>query len=132
MALLYFLVVPGIVVRLDPLKNYRGWAKQTESLLNQHQVYFWGEIRSGAMIYSDRLLPVLTTKAQLAALGPADRLIVTNRRWRLGVQGLDQATLDQFRTIYRQPQGGDELQILAPLAASRSMAMAMASLPQQP
>lgn len=66
------------------------------------------------MIYSDRLMPVLTTNAELDALGPGDRLIVTDRRWKPGIQGLDVITMDKFRSVYRQQQGGDGMQILAP------------------
>lgn len=114
LAAVFTLVVPWTFVRLDPLKDYQGWACQTEPLLANHRVYFWSEIRSGATVYSDRILPVLTSPTQLAALGPDDLLIATNRRWKPGIQGLDIATIRKFHTIYRQPQGGDGLQILKP------------------
>lgn len=112
LAVIFTLVVPWTFVRLDPLKDYQGWAHQTEPLLANHRVYFWGDIRSGATIYSDRIVPVLTSPAQLAVLGPDDLLIATDRRWKPGIQGLDMAIIGKFQTIYRQPQGGDGLQIL--------------------
>lgn len=114
LVLIFCLVLPWGMVRLDPLKDYKGWADQTEPFLANRRVFFWGDIRSGAMIYSDRLMPVLTTTTELGALGPEDRLIVTDRRWKPGTQGLDLITMGKFRAVYRQQQGGDGMQVLAP------------------
>lgn len=118
LAMVFTLVVPWAFVRLDPLKDYQGWARETEPLLANRRVFFWGDIRSGAMIYSDRLLPVLSSSTELAALGPADRLVATDRQWKPGIKGLDRVVIGKFQTIYRQRQGGDGLQILVPYRAS--------------
>lgn len=114
LAALFLLVIPWSMAILDPVKDYKSWARATEPMLAHRQVYFWGDIRSGAMIYSDRLMPVLTTPADLQKLGPEDRLIVTGRRWRAGTDGLDADTMGRFTLVYHHQQGGDGLQILAP------------------
>jgi hypothetical protein len=120
LALCLALVLPWSFVRLDPLKDYQGWAHKTEPLLANHRVYFWGDLRSGAIIYSDRLTPVISDPVRLAALGPDDRLIVADRRWKPGIQGLDVATMNRFQSIYHHQQGGDGLQILAPLVDAQA------------
>jgi 4-amino-4-deoxy-L-arabinose transferase-like glycosyltransferase len=113
-AALCLLVIPWTMAILDPAKDYKSWARATEPLLADRQVYFWGDIRSGAMIYSDRMMPVITTPNELQRLGPEDRLIVTDRRWKAGIDGLDATCMGHYKTIYHHPQGGDGLQVLAP------------------
>lgn len=114
LGLVFVLGLPWVFRRLDPLKDYRGWAVQTEPLLQGRRVYFWGDIRSGAMIYSDRLMPVIADPARLRALGSEDRLISTRRRWKPGTHGLDESVQRKFQVIYEQQQGGDGLLLLAP------------------
>jgi hypothetical protein len=113
-AALCLLVTPWTMAILNPAKDYKAWARATEPLLANRQVYFWGDIRSGAMIYSDRMMPVLTTPNELQRLGPEDRLIVTDRRWKPGIDGLDATFMGRYKTIYHHPQGSDGLQVISP------------------
>lgn len=99
---------------LDPIKDYKAWARMTEPLLANRRVFFWGDIRSGAMIYGDPTMPVLTAPSDLQRLGPEDCLVVTDRRCKVGIDGLDALTMGRFKTIHHHQQGGDGLQVIAP------------------
>lgn len=105
-------VAPWIFVRLDPIKDYKVWNQKTEAILQGRDVYFWGTIRSGVMVYSKRILPVVENSSQLKQLQIGNRLIATKRQWKVGVRGLDKEMIDRHRVVYEQQQGGDGLLIL--------------------
>jgi 4-amino-4-deoxy-L-arabinose transferase-like glycosyltransferase len=98
--------------KLDPQKDYKAWTAAAEPLMKGRQVYFWDEIRSGAMIYSDRLMPELRSRDELARLGPEDRLVVIRSRWEVGHQGLKAEDMAAFEPVLEQPQGGDVWMLL--------------------
>lgn len=123
LALAFLLALPWTYLKLDPVKSYREWARHSEPYLEGRRAFFWGDIRSGAMIYSDHYLPVLATPTQLKDLQPGDRLVATRRRWKTGIHGLDESTLKGFRVVYEQPQGGDGLMILTPMEPAAQAAL---------
>ena len=97
---------------LDPQKDFREWHQRTEPLLAGRQAFFWGDIRSGAMIYSDRLLPELHGHGQLPALPAGTFLVTPEKRWRAGFEGLQPREMQAFEPVCRQSQGGDGLLLL--------------------
>jgi hypothetical protein len=98
--------------RLDPLKDYRDWHARTEATLAGREAFFWGEIRSGAMIYSDRFLPEIRTRQGLAALPVGTLLVTPQKRWRMGFEGLEASDMASFEEVCQQSQGGDGLILL--------------------
>ncbi|MBS1766063.1 MAG: glycosyltransferase family 39 protein [Acidobacteria bacterium] len=93
--------------KLDPQKDTRRWTAAAAPLMAGHSVFFWGEIRSGAMLYMDRKMPEVRTNAQLLALEPGDLLVVIASRWRSGESGLTPETLRSFEPLLRVDQGED-------------------------
>lgn len=93
--------------RLDPQKDTKRWTAAAAPLMAGHPVYFWDEIRSGAMLYTDRLMPEVRSDAGLRALRPGDRLVVIATRWEPGHLGLTPATMAAFQPLVSVPQGED-------------------------
>lgn len=93
--------------KLDPQKDYKGWTAAAAPMMHGRQVYFWDEIRSGAMIYTDQRMPEIRTPEGLAKLGPEDRLVVIRSRWEEGHLGLTRADMAAFEPVLERPQGGD-------------------------
>ncbi|HET8714951.1 MAG TPA: hypothetical protein VFM16_03930, partial [Holophagaceae bacterium] len=93
--------------RLDPQKDTKRWTAAAAPLMAGHPVYFWDEIRSGAMLYTDRLMPEVRSDAGLLALHPGDRLVVIATRWKPGHLGLRPETMAAFQPLASVPQGED-------------------------
>ncbi|HJW09400.1 MAG TPA: glycosyltransferase family 39 protein [Holophagaceae bacterium] len=93
--------------RLDAQKDYKAWTAAAAPLMRGRQVYFWDEIRSGAMIYTDQFMPEIRKPEELARLGPEDRLVVIRSRWEAGHLGLRAEDMAAFEPVLEQPQGGD-------------------------
>lgn len=93
--------------KLDPQKDTKRWTTLALPLMEGHPVYFWGEIRSGAMIYTDLIMPEIRTGPGLLSLKPGDRLVVIESRWHSGDWGLTDSIKAQFEPLARVPQGGD-------------------------
>ena len=72
-----------------------------------HAVYFWDEIRSGAMLYTDLKMPEVRSDEGLLALKPGDRLVVIATRWEPGHLGLKPGTMASFQPLLKLDQGGD-------------------------
>lgn len=92
---------------LDPQKDTKLWTAAAAPLMRGHPVYFWDEIRSGAMLYTDLKMPEVRSDAGLLALEPGDRLVVIASRWEPGHLGLTAGTMAAFRPLVRVDQGED-------------------------
>ena len=98
--------------RLDPHKGYRNWTTTVRPLIQGRRVHFWQTIRSGAMVYTDQLMPELRTAQELDALAPGELLVATGRDWPSGQGGLTDSTRGRFETLLRMPVGGGEFMLL--------------------
>jgi 4-amino-4-deoxy-L-arabinose transferase-like glycosyltransferase len=98
--------------RLDPQKGYRAWTARVEPLVAGKKVYFWGEIRSGAMIYLDLQMPEIRQAKALSTLSPEDRMVVIRSRWVPGYQGLTQDAMGAFEPLVEHAQGSDTWMLL--------------------
>ena len=93
--------------KLDPQKDTKRWTAAALPLMEGHPVYFWDEIRSGAMIYTGLKMPEVRSSEGLLALKPGDRLVVIASRWNPGHLGLTPDAMAAFRPILTLDQGGD-------------------------
>jgi 4-amino-4-deoxy-L-arabinose transferase-like glycosyltransferase len=104
--------------RLDPLKGYRNWTAAVQPLIAGRQVYFWQTIRSGAMVYTDHLMPELRSRAELEQrLGPEQRLVAMDREWDANAWGMDPQARKGYQVLLRMPVGGGEALLLRRLPA---------------
>ncbi|MBS1785692.1 MAG: glycosyltransferase family 39 protein [Acidobacteria bacterium] len=94
--------------KLDPQKDTKRWTEAALPLMEGHPVYFWDEIRSGAMLYTPRTMPEIRSDAGLLAMKPGDRLVVIASRWEPGHLGLTPSTMGEFQPMLSMKQGGDE------------------------
>ena len=85
----------------------RRWTTEALPFMEGHPVYFWDEIRSGAMLYTDLKMPEVRTNEGLLALHPGDRLVVIASRWEPGHLGLQASTMAVFQPLLKVDQGGD-------------------------
>ena len=93
--------------KLDPQKDSKRWTAAASPLMQGHPVYFWDEIRSGAMLYTDLKMPEVLSDEGLLALKPGDRLVVIASRWKPGHLGLTPGTMAAFKPLLKMDQGGD-------------------------
>jgi 4-amino-4-deoxy-L-arabinose transferase-like glycosyltransferase len=93
--------------KLDPQKDTQRWTSAALPLMQGHPVYFWDEIRSGAMLYTDIKMPEILSDEGLLALKPGDRLVVIESRWEPGHLGLRPGTMSSFQPLLKLDQGGD-------------------------
>jgi 4-amino-4-deoxy-L-arabinose transferase-like glycosyltransferase len=93
--------------KLDPQKDTKRWTEAALPFLQGHPVYFWDEIRSGAMLYTDLKMPEVRSDEGLRALKPGDRLVVIATRWEPGHLGLKAETMACFQPLLKVDQGGD-------------------------
>lgn len=98
--------------KLDPQKDSKRWTAAALPLMEGHAVYFWDEIRSGAMLYTDRTMPEIRTDDGLLALKPGDRIVVIATRWEPGHLGLTASTMAEFRPLLTMKQGGDDWMLM--------------------
>lgn len=99
--------------RLDPQKNFRTWAAEVTPLIQGRQVYYWQTIRSGAMVYTDHLMPELRSAEDLQAkLGPEDRLVTMRREWDEDRWGMTPELRARFEVVLQRPSGGGEILLL--------------------
>jgi hypothetical protein len=98
--------------RLDPHKGYRNWTTAVRPLIQGRRVHFWQTIRSGAMVYTDQLMPELRKAQELDALAPGELLVATGRDWPSDQGGLTDSTRGRFETLLRMPVGGGEFMLL--------------------
>ena len=78
-----------------------------------HAVYFWDEIRSGAMLYTDMKMPEVRSDEGLRSLKPGDRLVVIATRWEPGHLGLTRETMAEFQPLAKVDQGEDVWMLMA-------------------
>ena len=92
--------------KLDPQKDTKRWTAEAMPLIQGRPVYFWQEIRSGAILYTGLKMPEVWTTEGLLAMKPGDRLVVIGSRWneRLGVTPQAAAAFQPLLTL---DQGGD-------------------------
>jgi hypothetical protein len=106
--------------KLDPQKNFFAWTAAVKPLIAGRKVHYWQTIRSGAMVYTDHLMPEVRDFAELEKrLGPEDRLVTMAREWNEDLHGLNAARRGEFEVLLRMPSGGGELLLLkrqAPVA----------------
>jgi 4-amino-4-deoxy-L-arabinose transferase-like glycosyltransferase len=93
--------------KLDSQKDSKRWTAAALPLMQGHPVYFWDEIRSGAMLYTDLKMPEIRDDEALAALKPGDRLVVIATRWEPGHLGLKPETMASFQPLLKLDQGSD-------------------------
>ncbi len=98
--------------KLDPQKDTKQWTTAALPLMEGHPVYFWDEIRSGAMLYTNRTMPEIRTDAALLALKPGDRVVVIATRWEPGHLGLTASTMAEFHPLLTMKQGGDDWMLM--------------------
>ncbi len=97
---------------LDPQKNFFAWSREVQPLIQGRKVVFWQTIRSGAMVYTDGLMPEVRRAEQLVALGPEDRIVSMRREWDQDLGGLTPALRGEFEVLVARPTGGGELLLL--------------------
>ncbi len=99
--------------RLDPQKNFFAWTEAVRPLIAGRKVRFWQTIRSGAMVYTDHLMPEVRDWDTLEKeLGPEDRLVTMAREWNEDARGLTAERRARFEVLLRMPSGGGELLLL--------------------
>jgi len=98
--------------KLDPLKNFFGWSREVQPLLQGRKVVYWQTIRSGAMVYTDTLMPEVRTVEALEALGPEDRIVSMRREWDQDLGGMTAERRAGFEVLLARPSGGGELLLL--------------------
>ena len=98
--------------KLDAQKDTRRWTAAALPLMEGHRVYFWDEIRSGAMLYTDLEMPEVRSDGGLLALKPGDRLVVISSRWVPGHLGLKPGTMASFQPLLKLDQGEDAWMLL--------------------
>lgn len=116
----YLAAIPYGFAILNPKKDYKAWSERLESFWRPDHSFFWGEIRSGAIVYSDHLLPVITSPNQLSALAtedPGSIVITTRRQWVTGCYSLDETTMNKFKPLYCQSDDEGSMIILKPIHA---------------
>ncbi len=104
--------------RLDPHKGYRRWTEAVQPLIAGRPVHFWQTIRSGAMVYTDHLMPELDRAEELEALASGELLVATGRDWPTDAGGLTEAHRAKFEVLLRMPVGGGEFMLLRKLEAT--------------
>ncbi|HTL97870.1 MAG TPA: glycosyltransferase family 39 protein [Holophagaceae bacterium] len=107
MGLLFALAGTWGFHKLDAQKDTRRWTEAALPLMQGHPVYFWDEVRSGAMLYTDLKMPEIRSDAGLLALRPGDRLVVIATRWEPGHLGLRPGTMASFQPLVKLDQGED-------------------------
>ena len=98
--------------KLDAQKDTKRWTAAALPLMQGHPVYFWDEVRSGAMLYTDIKMPEIRSDEGLLALKPGDRLVVIATRWEPGHLGLTAGTMASFQPLLKLDQGGDQWMLL--------------------
>lgn len=98
--------------KADLRMDTRRWTNAALPLMQGHPVYFWDEIRSGAMLYTDLKMPEIRSDEGLLALKPGDRLVVIASRWEPGHLGLQAGTMASFQPLLKMDQGGDSWMVL--------------------
>ncbi len=99
--------------KLDPQKNFFAWTAAVKPLIAGRKVHYWQTIRSGAMVYTDHLMPEVRSFEELERrMGPEDRLVSMAREWGEDRHGLDPARRAGFEVLLRMPSGGGELLLL--------------------
>lgn len=93
---------------LDAQKGPKAWTAAAAPHLQGRRVWFWGEIRSAAMVYTGHLMPELRAAKDLAKVDPADRIVVIRSRWKAGYQGLSPEEMARFEPVMEKPLGGDD------------------------
>ncbi|HJV49574.1 MAG TPA: hypothetical protein VJ549_09900, partial [Geothrix sp.] len=110
---LYLVVGAWGFRRLDDAKEYRRWTAAVSPQIQGRRVFFWQTIRSGAMVYTDHLMPELRSRAELeATLGTEDRLVSTDREWNQDAWGMDAEVRSRFEVLLRVQTGGGELLLI--------------------
>jgi 4-amino-4-deoxy-L-arabinose transferase-like glycosyltransferase len=97
---------------LDSAKSYRRWTTAVQPMLAGRPVFYWQTIRSGVMVYTDRLMPELRTAAALEALAPEARLVAQRGEWEQDAWGLTPALRARFEVLLSVPTGGGEILLL--------------------
>jgi 4-amino-4-deoxy-L-arabinose transferase-like glycosyltransferase len=98
---------------LDSTKEYHRWTALVEPQIAGRRVFFWQTIRSGAMIYTDHLMPELRTLADLeATLGPEDRLVSQDREWNQDSWGMTPEARMRFEVLLRVQTGAGEMLLI--------------------
>jgi 4-amino-4-deoxy-L-arabinose transferase-like glycosyltransferase len=111
---LLFLVVGGWGFRqLNDTKDFIRWTAAVAPEIEGRRVFFWQTIRSGAMVYTDHLMPELHSLDELeSTLGPEDRLVSQSRVWNQDAWGMNPQTRQRFEVLLRMQTGGTELLLL--------------------
>jgi hypothetical protein len=98
--------------RLDSHKGYRRWTATVQPLIAGQSVHFWQTIRSGAMVYSDQLMPELDAAEDLDRLPPGALLVATSRDWATNQGDLTEAHRNAFETLVTMPVGGGSFMLM--------------------
>jgi hypothetical protein len=98
---------------MDPAKGYRRWTEAVQPLIAGRKVYFWQTLRSGAMVYTDHLMPELRSYDELVAkLGPEDRLVSLRQEWDLNTWGMTPERRSEFEEVLQVPVGEGQVLLL--------------------
>lgn len=98
--------------KVDPLKNFFGWSREVEPLIRGRRVVYWQTLRSGALVYTDHLMPEVRRVEGLEALGPEDRIVSMRREWEQDLGGMTPERRAGFEILLARPSGSGELLLL--------------------
>lgn len=112
LGLLYLIAGTWGFRALDPHKNFFAWSREVEPLIQGRKVVTWQTLRSGALVYTDALMPEVREAGGLAALGPEDRVVAMRREWDQPLGGLTPAHRESFEVLVAHPTGSGELLLM--------------------
>ena len=118
LGLIYFSVALWGFPLLDDTKGYQRWTAAVQPLIKGRKVYFWQTLRSGAMVYTDHLMPEVRSLEELELrLGPEDRLVSQGREWEQNAWGMTPEARARFQVELRVRTGENELLLIRKKAA---------------
>jgi 4-amino-4-deoxy-L-arabinose transferase-like glycosyltransferase len=98
--------------RLDPPKSYKRWTAAVQPLIQGRPVFYWQDIRSGVMVYTDHLMPELRTAQQLETLDPEARLVAQMDEWKQDAWGMTPVLRARFEILLSVPTGSGDILLI--------------------
>lgn len=113
LSIIYVFIIPTAFISLEPIKGYKEWSKIAKNITIGHKIYFWNDLRSGIIIYSNDYAPVIKNANQLDKIASNDLLLSAKRYWKPGVNGLNNENMKKFTIKHEHKQGGDAIIVLS-------------------
>lgn len=99
--------------QLDDTKGVLRWTRAVEPQIEGRRVYFWQTTRSGAMVFTDHLMPEVRSLSELeSTLGPEDRLVAQGREWFQDAWGMTPQARTRFEILLQVRTGGSEFLLI--------------------